>query len=365
MKKIIKKSLCTLLTTCLIGITLLHPIQVDAQESDWAKPYIDDLKKNLDLSESLIDPAKFQTNITREEFAELAVLLFAKAKGIDVKDMDSKEPFTDTDNPYVGKAFNAKILKGFSDTEFRPKAHITREQIAVMLTQELEGLGEKGTKTAPPANFSDMYAVSDWAKFGINYITKDYIMNGVEGNRINPQGTTTREQAMTLLDRLAIVKGYFPKTETTPEVKPPEQEIPPVPENPVSIFDQTREEVARIDRFITVDGYQVPSDYKKDMSVRVINRKDCAEINLLLGHFNATDKPNYNLGMLDKFTAIMRENGVEEQHIQKVKGDLEKSINASMYKEFIGGYHYSVHQPNGLNVKVTVTDGVHIMLSRN
>ena len=57
--------------------------------------------------------------ITREEFAELAVLLYEKVT--DKSETVSPNPFTDTTNPQILKAYKLGITAGTSQTTFSPK----------------------------------------------------------------------------------------------------------------------------------------------------------------------------------------------------------------------------------------------------
>jgi hypothetical protein len=63
--------------------------------------------------------------ITREEFAELALLLYEKTTGKAVT--IPQNPFTDTVNPQVLKAFSIGITQGTSTTTFEPNVLINRE----------------------------------------------------------------------------------------------------------------------------------------------------------------------------------------------------------------------------------------------
>ncbi|MEJ8555010.1 S-layer homology domain-containing protein, partial [Tepidibacter sp. Z1-5] len=154
----------------LISMLFCFSINAWAMPSDWAKQDVEDMKNNKLVNANLVDESQFQDMITREEFAELAVLLYAKAKQVSVEELiekDSKEPFLDTDNPYVAVAYNEGIVNGTSPVTFNPRDKITREAIATMIKRELQELG-KDTTPKKSATFSDMNKVSSWAKDGIN-----------------------------------------------------------------------------------------------------------------------------------------------------------------------------------------------------
>ncbi|WFD08780.1 S-layer homology domain-containing protein [Tepidibacter hydrothermalis] len=233
-----KKILTTFLTTSIFFMCFSFSHGVI---SNWAKDDISNMKQNNLVPESIISQDHFQDMITREEFAELAVLLYSKAKEIEVEELiekDSEEPFLDTDNPYVAIAYNEGIVNGTSKVTFNPRDKITREAIATMLKRELQELG-KDTTPKKQANYDDMNQVSDWAKDGLNYATQEGIINGVGNNLVAPKQNTTREQAIVMMSRIAKNNGWI--DETTELV-----EKPNVPSNEYTIQD----------------GFAIPKDTK-------------------------------------------------------------------------------------------------------
>lgn len=179
-----------------------------AEPSTWAKNSIDALKEQRMLTESLAEDDKFQQDITREEFADLAVRLYAKAKGMAVEDIQGEAPFTDTDNPMVARAYSLGIVSGLSATEFAPDKKITRQEIAIMLLKELEAL-EVDTTVYERATFDDMDQVAPWAINGIHFCAQEGIMNGMGNNKVAPLSNTTKEQAMVLIHAIAQKYGWI------------------------------------------------------------------------------------------------------------------------------------------------------------
>ena len=87
--------------------------------SGWAKS---ELQKAYDLGliPDILKGADMTKPITREEFAELGVLLYEKVTGKKSNPV-SPNPFTDTANPQVLKAYNIGITSGTSQTTFYRK----------------------------------------------------------------------------------------------------------------------------------------------------------------------------------------------------------------------------------------------------
>jgi photosystem II stability/assembly factor-like uncharacterized protein len=143
----------------------------------------------------------YQSPVTREEFCELAVLLWEKLTGREAQPV-SPNPFTDTSNPAILKALGLGITAGVSPTRFAPANRITRQEMSVMLYRALEaaGLNPDVSVTGVPA-FVDQRQIAPWAVTQVRFCYAHGIMKGVAPNTIGPLGNTTREQAICLVKR--------------------------------------------------------------------------------------------------------------------------------------------------------------------
>lgn len=179
--------------------------------SPWA---VSELNKAeaLGLIPDILKGADMTKPITREEFAELAVVLQSKVSGQSASPV-SPNPFTDTQNPQILKAFNLGIVKGISATTFEPKTLVNREQCAAMLFRTLKGLRPNGDySVAGVKNFPDQKLISDYAVEATKYMAKTGIITGDASGNFMPKATTsaqlaagygmaTREQAIALAIR--------------------------------------------------------------------------------------------------------------------------------------------------------------------
>jgi len=167
--------------------------------STWAVPEIQkavDFKLTTD--KVLIN---FTKKITREEFCEIAVKLYEAISGKTA--VIEANPFVDTANTEVLKAYKLGIVKGMSTNSFAPGNSITRQEISVMLLRALR-VAEPGADysiVGAPV-LADENQIAVWAMEAVKYMNKEGIMNGVGGNRIDPNGNTTKEQAIALVVRL-------------------------------------------------------------------------------------------------------------------------------------------------------------------
>ena len=161
--------------------------------SSWAEPELDKAV-GYGLIPSILKGADMTKPITREEFAELAVLLYEKASGKTAAPV-SPNPFTDTSNPQILKAFATGITAGTSATTFSPNVLINREQCATMLYRTIKAIAPNADYSITGvANFPDQKDISDWAVEGTKYMFKLGIIKGDDKGNFMPKATTTAQQ---------------------------------------------------------------------------------------------------------------------------------------------------------------------------
>ena len=118
-------------------------------------------------------------------------------------------PFTDlTANwykPAILWAYQNNVVAGKSPTTFDPEEPVTREQIAVILTQYMFNV-LKMERTWTPADlstFPDGAQVSSWAKEAMQDAVALGLINGTKASDgvvyLDPQGSATRQQVATIL----------------------------------------------------------------------------------------------------------------------------------------------------------------------
>ena len=193
---------------------------------DWA---LDELKKAdaIGIIPSSIRFGDLKEPITREEFAAVSIMIYEYLNG-EKASIPETNPFTDTDNADVLKAYAAGITNGTGKTTFSPNDKLNREQAATMLTRVYKKLifdgwtlendssfddQFKGMFT-PPAAFDDDSRISSWAKDSVYFMASKGIINGTGQNRFSPRAVTeeeknsgyataTREQALLIAYRMA------------------------------------------------------------------------------------------------------------------------------------------------------------------
>ena len=112
----------------------------------------------------------------------------------------TSNPFKDTENEKVIKAYANGIITGISSDKFAPQDKITREQMCAIMMRTAKFLNPN-VSFGQPIAFSDMGQVSSWAVEGVNAMSGLGIVKG-DGYSITPQSNTSVEQAIAMTYRL-------------------------------------------------------------------------------------------------------------------------------------------------------------------
>lgn len=184
------------------NIQLIEAVWTDADE--WA---VDELEKAQALG---LIPVSFEGKdltqpITRSEFAAVAVKAYEYLKS-ETAEPIANNPFEDTADTEVLKAYAIGAVNGVSATEFSPDTVLNREQCATMLTRVYKAVAIPGWTLAAdgdyrldytsPAAFADDDAISGWAKDSVYFMAANGIINGMGDNRFAPRNMTTAEEAI-------------------------------------------------------------------------------------------------------------------------------------------------------------------------
>lgn len=189
-----------------IGTAVLA-LQISANAadlSDWAiNEYIE--SNSTGLLSYKIASGNLRSNITREEFCELAINLYEKLTNENLRIPDVS-PFTDCSNVAVSQAYYNGIVSGVTDTTFEPNRFVTRQEMAKMLVNTLTA-GEINVALNTQGGvddiqyFSDHSSVSDWAQSAISTMVNHNLLSGDSENNIMPLTNATREQAISCVNR--------------------------------------------------------------------------------------------------------------------------------------------------------------------
>lgn len=218
-----RKRILAILLAVLIAAAMLPTAalagKADGYCSDWARTWVNQADE-LGLIPDCLDAVNFTKQITRKEFAAVAVKIYEALSGKKAAAAE-KNPFTDCSDAEVLKAVAIGITNGTAADTFSPDVVLNREQLATMLTRiykkvALDGwtLATDGNYTAQframftmPSTFADDEMISDFAKDSVYFMKASGIINGVGENRFAPKpeypedeetgyGLATREQAL-------------------------------------------------------------------------------------------------------------------------------------------------------------------------
>lgn len=181
--------------------------------STWAVAELEEAG-GLGLIPDIFDGADMTKPITREEFAELAVLLYEKVMKTEAAP-EYPNPFVDTTSPQILKAYALGITDGTSKTTFEPNKLINREQCAVMLFRTIKAISgdmdDLNYQVSNVPDFLDQKYISSWAVVGTKYMSQLGIINGSNGyfmpkavtiqQEAEGYGTATREAAILMTVR--------------------------------------------------------------------------------------------------------------------------------------------------------------------
>lgn len=174
-----------------------------AHVSEWAKEEITKAEK-LELIPEILDGKDLTDEITRAEFAAVAIRVYENLSG-SVATPAVINPFTDTKDIDVLKAYNIEAVVGTSATTYSPDDLLNREQLATMLTRvfkkkyipnwTLSTDSRFALNYEKPTLFTDDESISDWAKENVYFMVANKIIYGVGNNKFAPKNTTAEEQS--------------------------------------------------------------------------------------------------------------------------------------------------------------------------
>ena len=169
--------------------------------SDWAADYLERAHQGQIFPEILWGE-NMTADISRQEFAAVAVALYEALTGETVPQHTGESPFTDTDDPDVLRAYDLKVVGGKGADWFGPTDPLTREQAVTMLGRVCElvrdgavgdgsGLYQGGVET-----FLDDGAINDYARGYLYFFVELGAVGGMGDGTFAPQRNMSREAAV-------------------------------------------------------------------------------------------------------------------------------------------------------------------------
>ena len=175
-----------------------YALTVDAKVSDWAREQVDSAAVKGLMPDCLGDD--FTVNITRAEFAAVAVELYEAMSGEEAP-APGESPFSDTSDPEIIQANALGMVNGKGEGKFAPTDPVTRQEAALMLSRVYTKLGGE-IPQVEGTTFADNGEISNWAMDAVAFMAGKEIVNGVGGNKFDPQGNASIEQALIIALRM-------------------------------------------------------------------------------------------------------------------------------------------------------------------
>ncbi len=204
-KKSLAAGLALALTLSLMPVQAANTTYPDVARTAWYSTPIAFCQQHQLMDGVSRERFQPEAPLTRAALAEslyrLAGSPLEAAGGED--NQDEASPFADVgpDHPNFAAIRWAKhngVVSGYEDGSFGPEDPVTREQIASLLWNQ-----QGGQEQEPPrAPFTDLEAVSDWARTAVNWAYQAKMMSGNTDGTFLPQNNATRAEGA------AIVMNY-------------------------------------------------------------------------------------------------------------------------------------------------------------
>lgn len=197
--KHIKKFTALLMSMCVLTSSLVTTFAgISDLESHWAEKEI--VKWNQYGIINGDNNGSFRPNdsISRAEFIALISRVFGLVEKSDTnfKDISADSWYAND----ISKAYKAGAITGDENGLIHPDDSITRQEAAMVLTR-LFFLKSKDSRLLD--SYSDAKDISDWAKLAMNALVDDGYIKGRENNKLAPQDSITRAEAIKIIDNIA------------------------------------------------------------------------------------------------------------------------------------------------------------------
>ncbi len=168
----------------------------------WAADVIDDLAQEKIVTAKDGNNFRPDVAITRGEFS----LYISKMMGLNIRNFEGvfKDVTSSMSNSgYIEAAERYGILNGYEDGTFQPNKLMTRQEMAAVIKRTYE-IKTRLTSDITDYNirYKDNADISSWAISSVKLCSKLGIINGREDGNFDPYHSTTRAEAVVMIDRL-------------------------------------------------------------------------------------------------------------------------------------------------------------------
>lgn len=175
-------------------------------DQHWAKKEIE-AAVSLGIAQGFGDGSfRPDQTVSREQI----VVMIMNAIRPDAAEPSALPSFTDRDQiatwaiQAISMADSLGLMSGFEDGSFRPKADLTRAQLAVLLAR---AIGAEAPDGSGGNSYADEASIPRWALPAARLLQELGIMTGRTDNRFAPNDTVTRAEAITAILRWIRLKS--------------------------------------------------------------------------------------------------------------------------------------------------------------
>ena len=172
-----------------------HAVFNDVESLTWGKEAILYLAEKEIISGVSDDKFAPDDNITREQFAKIAVLAF----GIDTEGGKDFVDVADGDwyAEYVNKLSASGFVNGISETQFGVGNNITRQDLAVIIFRIL--YAKQMVEKEETLGFADGDSVAEYAREAVASLSSAGFVNGYDDNTFRGEKPVTRREASQII----------------------------------------------------------------------------------------------------------------------------------------------------------------------
>ncbi|MDR1205150.1 MAG: S-layer homology domain-containing protein, partial [Peptococcaceae bacterium] len=176
----------------------------DVNTSDWFYSEIEYAYTHGLFAGTSADAFSPNTPMTRG----MIVTVLARLYGADVKEY-TVSGFDDVAagkyyTPYVEWAKQNGVVNGVGDNKFAPDAEITRQDLAVIITNYARFANKQFPVTLQYQIFADEADIAEYAKSAVQTLYCGNIIGGKPNNIFDPKGSATRAEVAAILHRFVV-----------------------------------------------------------------------------------------------------------------------------------------------------------------
>lgn len=183
-----------------VGYKSKVPVFTDI-DNHWAKPDIEFVTGRGLLSGTIVETFSPNSFITRGAF----VTALGRMANVDVTNYRFSS-FTDVEAdayyaPYVNWAVSKNIIKDIENNQFAPDKTMTREEMALAMSNYAKATGFTLPKTRCQIIFADAYFISPNAATAVKEMQMAGVAMGKDSSHFDPKGSATRAEFSAILHR--------------------------------------------------------------------------------------------------------------------------------------------------------------------